>query len=140
DWLVFTSPNGVERFFDAFFAVYDDARSLGNPRIAVIGDATAGKVREYRFGVDLVPEKFVAEGLVEAFKDESVENLTMLWVRADGARDVIFDGLTALGAIVDECVAYKTVPETEDPTGAAERLREDGADLITFTSASTVEH
>lgn len=140
DWLVFTSPNGVERFFDAFFATYEDARSLGNPRIAVIGDATARKVREYRFGVDLVPETFVAEGLVEAFKEQSLENLTVLWVRAEDARDVLYHGLTALGAIVDECVAYKTVPETEDPTGAAERLRTEGADLITFTSSSTVEH
>ncbi len=140
DWLVFSSPNGVERFFDAFFAVYGDARSLGNPRIAVIGEGTAKKVREYRFEVDLVPEKFVAEGLVEAFKGESVENLTMLWVRAEEARDVIFDGLAALGAIVDECIAYRTVAETGDPTGAAERFRDEGADLVTFTSSSTVEH
>lgn len=142
DWLIFTSPNGVERFFDAFFATYEDARSLGNPRIAVIGPGTAQKVREYRLGIDLMPEKnFVAEGLVEAFANgDSIENLTLLWVRGSDARDVIFEGLTALGAIVDECVAYKTVPETEDPTGAAARLAEEGADLITFTSASTVEN
>ena len=140
DWLVFTSPNGVERFFDAFFSTYEDARSLGNPRIAVIGEGTAKKVREYRFGVDLIPEKFVAEGLVEAFKKESIENLTVLWVRADEARDVVYDGLVKQGAIVDECVVYKTVPETEDPTGAAARIAGEGADLITFTSASTVEN
>ncbi|MCW1924367.1 uroporphyrinogen-III C-methyltransferase [Luteolibacter arcticus] len=142
DWLIFTSPNGVERFFEAFFATYEDARSLGNPRIAVIGPGTAQKVREYRLAVDLMPEKnFVAEGLVEAFTNgDSVENLTLLWVRGSEARDVVFEGLTALGAIVDECVAYKTVPETEDPTGAAARLSEDGADLITFTSASTVDN
>lgn len=140
DWLVFSSPNGVQRFFDGFFAVYEDARSLGNPKIAVIGEGTAAKVREYHFAVDLIPEKFVAEGLVEAFKKESIENLTVLWVRAQEARDVIYDGLAAQGAIVDECAAYKTVPETEDPTGAAARLSEDGADLITFTSASTVEN
>lgn len=140
DWLVFTSPNGVERFFDAFFKVYEDARSLGNPRIAVIGETTAAKVREYRFGVDLLPERFVAEGLVEAFKKESIENLTVLWVRAQEARDVVYDGLAALGAIVDECAVYKTVPETEDPTGALALLADEGADLITFTSASTVEN
>lgn len=140
DWLVFSSPNGVERFFDAFFATYEDARSLGNPRIAVIGNGTAQKVREYRFAVDLVPEKFVAEGLVEAFANESIENLTVLWVRAEEARDVIYEGLTALGGIVDECIAYKTVPETGDPTGAAARMAEQGADLVTFTSASTVDN
>jgi uroporphyrinogen III methyltransferase/synthase len=140
DWLVFTSPNGVEKFFAAFFAVYEDARSLGNPRIAAIGNGTANKIREYRIGVDLIPEKFVAEGLIEAFKKESVENLTMLWVKAAESREVVGDGLTALGAIVDECIAYRTVPETEDPTGAKARLAEQGADLITFTSGSTVDH
>lgn len=140
DWLVFTSPNGVEKFFDAFYATYGDARSLGNPRIAAIGNGTAQKIREYRFTVDLIPEKFVAEGLIDAFKKESVENLTMLWVKAAETRDIVGKGLEALGAIVDECIAYKTVPETEDPTGAKARLAEEGADLITFTSGSTVDH
>jgi uroporphyrinogen III methyltransferase/synthase len=140
DWLVFTSPNGVEKFFDAFFATYDDARSLGNPRIAAIGAGTAAKIREYRFAVDLIPERFVAEGLIDAFKKESVENLTMLWVKAEESREVVGEGLAALGAIVDECIAYRTVPETEDPTGAKAKLAEVGADLITFTSGSTVDH
>jgi uroporphyrinogen III methyltransferase/synthase len=140
DWLVFTSPNGVEKFFDAFFATYDDARSLGNPRIAAIGAGTAAKIREYRFAVDLIPERFVAEGLIDAFKKESVENLTMLWVKAAESREVVGEGLAALGAIVDECIAYRTVPETEDPTGAKAKLADEGADLITFTSGSTVDH
>jgi uroporphyrinogen III methyltransferase/synthase len=140
DWLVFTSPNGVEKFFDAFFATYDDARSLGNPKIAAIGAGTASKIREYRFAVDLIPERFVAEGLIDAFKKESVENLTMLWVKAEESREVVGEGLAALGAIVDECIAYRTVPETEDPTGAKAKLAEEGADLITFTSGSTVDH
>lgn len=140
DWLVFTSPNGVRRFFDAFFAIHDDARSLGRPQIAVIGEGTAAAVRAYRFGVDLVPERFVAEGLVEAFQQQSIENLTVLWVKAAETREVVGEGLVALGAIVDECVAYQTVAETEDPTGAAERFRSEGADAVTFTSSSTVEH
>jgi uroporphyrinogen III methyltransferase/synthase len=140
NWLVFTSPNGVEKFFEAFFATYDDARSLGNPRIAAIGAGTAAKIREYRFAVDLIPERFVAEGLIDAFKKESVENLTMLWVKAEESREVVGEGLAALGAIVDECIAYRTVPETEDPTGAKAKLAEVGADLITFTSGSTVDH
>lgn len=143
DWLIFTSPNGVEHFFDAFFAVYPDARSLGNPRIACIGPGTVKKLNEYRFTCDLLPAegKFVAEGLLEAFKnDHSVENETMLWVKAAESRDVLSKELLAMGAIVDECVAYRTVPETEDPTGAKARLAEEGADMITFTSGSTVEH
>jgi uroporphyrinogen III methyltransferase/synthase len=140
DWLIFTSPNGVEKFFDAFFSAYDDARSLGNPRIAAIGPGTAAKIKEYRFAVDLLPERFVAEGLIDAFKKESVENLTMLWIKAEETRDVLSTELAAMGAIIDECIAYRTVAETEDPTGAAARLREEGADIITFTSSSTVDH
>ncbi len=139
DWLVFTSPNGVERFFDAFYATYQDARSLGGCRIAAIGPSTEAKIREYRFAVDLVPQKFVAEGLIEAFKNESVEHQKILWIKAEETRDVIYDGLMELGAIVDSCLAYRTVPETNDPTGAARQLREEGADMITFTSGSTVE-
>jgi uroporphyrinogen III methyltransferase/synthase len=140
DWLVFTSPNGVERFFDAFFAAYADARSLGNPKIAAIGPGTAKKIQEYRFAVDLIPEKFVAEGLLAAFRKEHIENLTMLWVKAEETREVLGEGLAQMGAIVDECIAYRTVAETEDPTGARAILEERGADLITFTSGSTVDH
>ncbi|MBM3864011.1 MAG: HemD protein, partial [Verrucomicrobia bacterium] len=140
DWIVFTSPNGVQRFFDAFFAVFEDARSLGNPRIAAIGNGTATAIRQYRIGVDLIPERFVAEGLVDAFRNESVENLTVLWVKAEESRETVGEGLTALGAIVDECIAYRTVPESDDPGGAMARITAEGADLITFTSASTADH
>ena len=140
NWIVFTSPNGVDRFFEAFYAIHPDARCLGNPQIAAIGNGTAERIRSYRIGVDLLPEKFVAEGLVEAFSKLSMENLTVLWVKAEETRDVLYDGLVKQGAIVDECIAYRTVPETTDPTGAAQRLRDEGADMITFTSGSTVDH
>ena len=139
DWVIFTSPNGVERFFDAFYAAYDDARSFGKPKIAAIGPSTAKKIAEYRFTTDLLPETFVAEGLVEAFSREHVESQTVLWVKAEETRDILYEELMKQGAIVDRCIAYRTVPENGDPTGAAERLREDGADVITFTSGSTVE-
>ena len=139
DWLIFTSPNGVEKFFDAFYATYEDARSLGGPRIAAIGPSTANKIKEYRFTVDLLPEKFVAEGLIESFKNQSIEHQKVMWVKAEETRDVIYHELTAMGAIIDSCLAYRTVPETEDPTGAAEVLKTLGADLITFASGSSVE-
>ena len=140
DWLVFTSPNGVSRFFDAFYSIHDDARCLGKPKIAAIGPGTVQKLREYHIGCDLLPEKYVAEGLVEAFKKEDIENLTVMVVKPEVSRDIVSTGLQEMGAIVDDCIAYRTVAETEDPTGAVARLREDGADVITFTSASTAEH
>jgi len=140
DWLVFTSPNGVEAFFNAFFASHRDARELGGARIAVIGNGTAKKVREYRYDVDLIPEEFVAESLVKAFKELNVENLRMLLPRAAGAREILAVELENLGAIVDDVAVYQTIPETEDVSGGIRRFREEGADMITFTSASTAAH
>ena len=141
DWLIFTSPNGVEYFFERFFQAYDDIRAIGGVRIAAIGPGTAAKLKEQGLAVDLLPEKAVAESMVEAFQSEigSIENLTMLWIRAKGARDVLSERLNDAGVMLDEGIAYQTVPETTDPTGAVERFREEGADVITFTSSSTVE-
>ena len=141
DWLVFTSPNGVDAFFEMFYRIYKDAREIGGVRIAAIGPATAAKVREYHLSVDLQPEEFVAEGVVKAFKKEgTVENLRILLARAEEARDVLPEELTKLGAIVDVASVYRTVPETEDITGAVARFREEGADMVTFTSSSTVQN
>jgi len=141
DWLIFTSPNAVEYFFDAFYKIRSDARSIGGARIAAVGPGTSAKLAEYHMATDLMPEKHVAEELAEAFKTEvgSIENTTMLWVRAKGARDILAKELNDAGVILDEAIAYQTVPETDDPTGAVQRFREEGADFITFTSASTVE-
>jgi uroporphyrinogen III methyltransferase/synthase len=141
DWIVFTSPNGVNAFFDLFYKLYDDAREIGGTRIAAIGPATAQRVKEFRLHVDLQPEEFVAEALVREFQKEGgVENLRILIARAEKARDLLPKELSALGAIVDEGFAYRTVPETRDDVGARRRLLEEGADLITFTSSSTVEN
>ena len=141
DWIVFTSANGVEAFFDIFFKLYEDAREIGGVRIAAIGPATAQRVKNFHLHVDLQPEEFIAEAVTRAFqKQGSIENLRILVVRAERARDVLPRELSTLGAIVDEAFAYRTVPETRDTTGARRRLLEEGADLITFTSSSTVEN
>ena len=139
DWLIFTSPNGVTAFFDMFFKLYQDSRNIGNVRIAAIGPGTAQRIRDYHLTVDVQPDDFIAEAVVESLRQfESVENLKFLLVRAENARDVLPKRLTQLGAIVDEATAYRTVPETQDDTGARERFERDGADLVTFTSSSTV--
>ncbi len=145
DWLIFSSPNGVRRFFQAFFAVYEDIREIGGARIAAVGPGTAAELKKYGLMVDVMPRKAVAEELVAEFDrkgDEfgGVANVTMLWVHGEQARRVIYDELMKRQAIVDECLAYKTVPETEDVSGSQQRLREEGADIITFTSSSTVRH
>lgn len=141
DWIVFTSPNGVTAFFEMFYKLYDDARDLGGARIAAIGPATAQRVREFHLKVDLQPDEYIAEGVVRAFKKEGdIENLRILLARAEEARDLLTKELTAMGAIVDVAIAYRTVAETEDRTDARTRLTDQGADMITFTSSSTVEN
>ena len=141
DWLIFTSPNGVDYFFERFFETYEDIRAIGGVRLAAIGPGTSAKLRKHGLAVDLMPEKAVAESMVEGFQSEvgSLENLTMLWVRAKGARDVLSEQLNDAGVMLDEGIAYQTGPETTDPTGAVQRFQEEGADVITFTSSSTVE-
>ncbi|MEX1117962.1 MAG: uroporphyrinogen-III C-methyltransferase [Terrimicrobiaceae bacterium] len=141
DWIIFTSPNGVDTFFRAFFEIFSDVREIGGVRIAAIGPATAARVKAHHLAVDLQPEKFVAEEVLKALqKETSVENLKFLLPRAEGAREMLATELTKLGAIVDEAIAYRTVPETEGNSAGIRRFKEEGADIVTFTSSSTAEN
>ena len=141
NWLVFTSPNGVTAFFDLFFKRFQDLRDIGGARLAAIGPATAAKLKELHLQVDLMPDEALASKIATAFdKFETVENLKICLLRAEVANSDLPKALEELGAIVDDIPIYKTIPETEDLNGAATSLAEGGADWITFTSASTVEH
>jgi uroporphyrinogen III methyltransferase / synthase len=141
DWLVFTSANGVTAFFDLFFKRFQDLRDLGGARIAAVGPATAAKLRELHLQVDLTPDEALGAKIAAAFaKYESVENLKMCLLRAGEANPDLPRELEMLGAIVDDIAIYRTVAETEDLSGAGADLLKNGADWLTFTSGSTVEH
>jgi uroporphyrinogen III methyltransferase / synthase len=141
DWLIFTSPNGVDAFFEMFYRLYNDARSIGNVKIAAIGPTTAQRVKDFHLSVDMQPKEFIAEAMIDGLQEfGGVENLKFLVARAQGAREVLPKRLSELGAIVDEAIAYRTVPETKDVSGGLTRFRTEGADLVTFTSSSTVEN
>jgi len=141
DWLVFTSVNGVTAFFEIFFRRFQDLRDIGGVRIAAVGPATAAKLRELHLQVDLTPNEFTGKKIAAAFeKFETIENLKMCLLRAEVATPDLPKALEELGAIVDDIAIYKTVAETEDPAGAGATLLESGAEWITFTSGSTVEH
>jgi len=140
DWLVFTSVNGVATFFEFFFRRFHDLRDIGGCRIAAVGPATAAKLRELHLQVDVTPAEALGRNIAEDLnKQGSIENLKICLLRAEKANPDLPDALEEFGAIVDDIGVYKTVPETEDVSGAAEDFRQHGADWLTFTSGSTVE-
>jgi len=133
DLLCLTSPNGVEYLFERLRAGGRDARALAHTRVAAIGPGTARALGEHGIVADVVPERFVAEALVEALTDVPVQRA--LVARAKEAREVLPDALRARGAEVDVLALYETVPE---PLSARALAAARAADYITFTSSSTV--
>jgi uroporphyrinogen III methyltransferase / synthase len=114
---------------------------LGGAKIAAVGPATAAKLREFHLQVDVMPDEFVGRKIAEAMaKHSSIENTKICLLRAENANPDLPRALEELGAIVDDVGLYKTVAETEDFFGAAENFLKHGADWLTFTSGSTVEH
>ncbi len=129
DLLCVTSPAGAERLFDHLH----DARDLAGVTVAAIGPGTARALRTRGVEADVVPERAVAEGLVEALANVPVRRA--LIARAAEGRDVLPDALRARGAEVDVVALYETVPESLDE---AAREAAAAADYVLFTSASTV--
>ncbi len=133
DLVCLTSPNGVRLLFERLESSGRDARALAGARVAAIGPGTAAALRNHGVIADVVPERFVAEGLVDALADLPVARA--LVARAAQARDVLPDALRGRGAQVDVLALYDTVaaPLTEaELDGVAD------ADYVTFTSSSTV--
>ncbi|MBB4661121.1 uroporphyrinogen-III C-methyltransferase [Conexibacter arvalis] len=133
DLVCLTSPNGVGCLFERLAAGGRDARALAGATVAAIGPGTARALREHGVIPDVVPERFVAEALVEALADLPVRRA--LVARASVARDVLPDALRARGAEVEVVDLYETVAER---LSDAERAAAAAADYVTFTSSSTV--
>jgi uroporphyrinogen III methyltransferase/synthase len=138
-----TSPNGAHLLFEALAAAGApgsdqralDARALAGATVAAIGPGTARALGEHGIAADVVPERFVAEALVEALAGVEVEGKRVLVARAAEARDVLPDALRERGAEVDVVAIYETVHEQPDAK-AIEAAQ--AADYVTFTSSSTV--
>jgi uroporphyrinogen III methyltransferase/synthase len=133
DLVCLTSPNGVGLLFARLAARGLDARALAGARVAAIGPGTARALAEHGVIADVVPERFVAEGLVEALADVPVSRA--LVARAASARDVLVDALRGRGAEVDVLALYETVVS---PLDEAQLAAVRAADYVTFTSSSTV--
>ena len=132
-----TSPNGARLLFEAMEDAGRDARALSQAQVAAIGPGTARALRERGVIADVVPERSIAEALVEALGDVPVEGKPVLVARAAEARDVLPDALRERGAEVDVVALYETVRETPAPE---EIERAMDADYVTFTSSSTVKN
>ena len=138
DWIIFTSANGVRRFFARLFAAGRDARALGSCHIAAIGSATAASLRECGLAADVVPAEYRAEAVVEALADSVGQGTRILLPRAQEAREVLPDSLRAKGAVVDVVPVYETVAAAEDTEGICKKLAAGEIQWVTFTSSSTV--
>jgi uroporphyrinogen III methyltransferase / synthase len=130
-----TSPNGARLFFEALARGGFDARALAGVKVAAIGPGTAAALRTAGIEADFVPERFVAEGLLEALEGEPLERRRVLVARAAEARDVLPDGLRGRGAEVELLALYDTVAE---PLSQSQRESLARATHVTFTSSSTV--
>jgi uroporphyrinogen III methyltransferase / synthase len=133
DLICLTSPNGVRLLFSRLLAAGLDARALAGARVAAIGPGTAAALREHGVIADVVPERFVAEGLVDALAGVPVRRA--LVARAAEARDVLVEALRERGAEVDVLALYETESER---LSDAELAAVAEADYLTFTSSSTV--
>ncbi len=139
-WLIFTSANGVERFFARLFKSGKDARALGYAKIAAIGSATAEKLKQYGLVADVIPQEYRAEGVVEALKSKLPPHAKILIPRAEEAREVLPDTLREMGAEVEVAPAYRTVCGQVDGEALAADIKAGRIDLVTFTSSSTVKN
>lgn len=153
DWLVLTSANGVnicmQRLRELGFDPAQLRTSQPSLRIATIGPATASSLQAYGLSADLVPDAYIAEGVIAALlafvrqQGTGMVGQRILLARAAEARKVLVTELEAAGASVDEVVAYYTKPVASDDEQGREvlrRLRQGELDILTFTSSSTVRN
>lgn len=137
-WLILTSVNGVEYFFNRLQKAGKDSRALWGIKIAAIGSATAEALKGYGITADLIPSAYKAEELADALAEDTKAGDKLLLARAKVARNVLPERLRALGAHVDVVAAYETVADCQNKEELLEALESGEASVVTFTSSSTV--
>ncbi len=139
DWLILTSTNGVDYFFERLGMLGKDARALAGVKIAVVGEKTATSLRQHCLQPDFVPPQFVADSLLEHFPELLVGKKVLFPRVETGGREVLVKELTAQGAEVIEVAAYQSrCPEAIAPEALA-ALTSRTVDIITFASSKTVQ-
>ncbi|MCP4745422.1 MAG: uroporphyrinogen-III C-methyltransferase [Desulfobacteraceae bacterium] len=140
DWIVFTSVNGVNFFFERLFGKKLDTRALGHLKTAAIGPATAKCMLSYGLNTDILPDSYRAESVVAVFEKQSISGKKVLLPRASQARPILPQELTRMGALVDEVSVYQTIQVKKGASLLAEQLAQGKVDMVTFTSSSTVRN
>jgi uroporphyrinogen III methyltransferase / synthase len=140
DWLILTSTNGVEYFFERLTAQGKDARSLAGVNIAVVGKKTANSLTQRGLQPDFIPPDFVADSMITHFPEADLTGKKILFPRVEsGGRDVLVKEFTDKGAIVTEVAAYQSrCPEAIAPDTLT-ALEQGTVDIITFASSKTVQ-
>ncbi len=138
DWLIFTSVNGVGRFFERMEHQGKDARSLGRARIAAIGAATADALKSHGILADVVPREYRAEGILESLQGKIKTGQKILLPRAQEAREILPEKLRELGVVTEVAPVYRTVAAEVDGEMLRQKFAQGEIDYVTFTSSSTV--
>lgn len=138
-YIIFTSINGVDIFFEKLFSLGKDSRALALAKLVVIGRATGEALERYGLRPDIMPKRFVSEDIVEALKDTISSNDKILLPRAKEAREYLAEELSKLCSVT-EISTYETVIDNSEKEKLQELMRERSIDYITFTSSSTVEN
>ena len=138
DWLIFTSVNGVEQFFNRSKLLNKSLTRLEGIEIAAIGPETASTVEAAGLRCRLVPKQYQAEGLLELLTPEQMRGKRVLIPRAAQAREILPETLREWGAQVDVIEAYRTVVPSSDVSGLMHSIQKCEIDMVTFTSSSTV--
>lgn len=141
DWLVVTSRNAVDLLWAAVRELGLDARAFASAKLCAVGPATADALLAHGLAVDVIPDRYVAEGVIEKLRErDDVRGARVLFVRAAGARELLPTALRDMGANVDEVEIYRSVPDLSGLDTLRTALDAGAVDVVTFTSASTVRH
>lgn len=138
-WLIFTSVNGVKSFFNRMKDLGLDVRSLGQARLCAIGPATKRALEDKGLFVEFMPKDYYAESMLDGLKEKVKPGEKVLIPRADIARPLLINGLSEMGLMADEVIAYRTIAQTPDER-LIDLVKKKEIDVVTFTSSSTVKN
>ncbi len=138
DWVIFTSINGVEHYYNALEKMNKDSRVFAQSKIAAIGPATAQGLKDRGIIADFIPQAYMAEGIVEGLKEHGVDGKNILIIRAKEARELLPIELEKNNANVKILTIYETIAAENDKDKMQEMIKNNEIDCISFGSSSTV--